>query len=38
LGIGPVRTGVFNLADLVLMIGAGLWLFVVIREMRAPSG
>jgi signal peptidase II len=37
LGIGPVRTGVFNLADLVLMIGAGLWLLVVIREMRAPS-
>ncbi len=38
LGIGPVRTGVFNLADLVLMIGAGLWLLVVIREMQASSG
>ncbi len=32
------RTGVFNLADLVLMVGAGLWLLVVIREMQAPSG
>ena len=32
LGIGSVRTGVFNLADLYLMIGVALFLFVALRE------
>jgi signal peptidase II len=33
LGIGPVRTGIFNVADVAIMAGAAIFLF---EEMRAP--
>jgi signal peptidase II len=26
-GIGPVRTGIFNVADMAIMLGVVLWLF-----------
>ena len=31
-GIGPVRTGVFNVADMALMLGAGLLVWAEIRQ------
>ena len=31
LGIGPVRTGIFNIADVAIMVGAGLVLFGATR-------
>lgn len=33
-GIGALRTGVFNVADVAIMIGAGLLLFAELRRMR----
>jgi signal peptidase II len=33
-GIGPVRTGVFNLADVAIMAGAGLVALAAIRQDR----
>jgi signal peptidase II len=32
LGIGPVRTGVFNVADIAIMLGAGM---LLVRGLRA---
>ncbi len=32
LGIGPLRTGIFNLADVAILGGAGLVLLAVLRE------
>ena len=34
IGLGPVRTGIFNLADVALM--AGCFLFVWIHDLRKP--
>jgi signal peptidase II len=34
LGIGPLRTGIFNVADVYIMLGAALWL---LGERRAPE-
>ena len=36
-GIGPVRTGVFNVADMAIMLGAGLFLYGEFRG-KADSG
>jgi signal peptidase II len=33
-GIGPLRTGIFNVADMAIMLGIALWLFA---ELRTPS-
>lgn len=35
LGIGPVRTGIFNVADIAIMLGAGM---LVVRGMRSGNG
>lgn len=35
LGLGPVRTGVFNVADIAIMLGLGL--FLLKPRTRAPS-
>lgn len=37
-GVGPLRTGVFNLADVAIMIGAGLVLFAEFRRTREARG
>jgi signal peptidase II len=42
-GVGPLRTGVFNVADVVIMAGAGIFLFTAFREhpdkvASAPDG
>jgi signal peptidase II len=37
IGIGALRTGVFNVADVAIMIGAGLLLFAELRRMRETS-
>jgi signal peptidase II len=34
LGVGPLRTGVFNVADVAIMIGAGLVILGEIRDIR----
>jgi signal peptidase II len=36
-GIGALRTGVFNVADVAIMLGAGLLLFAELRRMRETS-
>jgi signal peptidase II len=36
LGLGPARTGVFNLADVAILAGAGLWLASIVRRAPAP--
>ncbi len=36
-GIGTLRTGVFNVADVAIMIGAGLLLFAELRRTRETS-
>lgn len=33
-GIGPLRTGVFNVADAAIMLGAGIFFFGELREVR----
>ncbi len=38
LGIGPVRTGVFNLADVAIVLGVGLYLLISIRASRMSAG
>lgn len=36
-GLGPLRTGVFNVADMAIMLGAALFLYAELRERkRAP--
>jgi signal peptidase II len=40
-GIGPVRTGIFNVADMAIMAGIGIFLLIEIaehRRARASSG
>ena len=37
-GIGPVRTGVFNVADMAIMLGAAIVVFVGFRSMSEGSG
>ena len=34
IGIGPVRTGVFNIADIAIMLGLALVLFQGVRELK----
>ena len=36
LGIGPIRTGIFNLADVYITIGALMLLFVSFRQVNRP--
>jgi len=38
LGIGPVRTGVFNVADIAIMLGAGMLLVRGVRSEKAGTG
>ena len=33
-GVGPLRTGIFNVADVAIMLGAGLLLFERYRAQR----
>ena len=37
-GVGPVRTGIFNVADVGIMLGIGILLLAEIRAHRAASG
>jgi signal peptidase II len=37
-GIGPVRTGIFNVADMAIMLGVGLLVTEGWRERRASPG
>ena len=37
LSAGPLRTGVFNLPDTAILVGAGLWLLEEAFRRRAPS-
>jgi signal peptidase II len=36
-GVGPVRTGVFNVADVAIMLGAGVIAIAAIRKRHASS-
>lgn len=36
-GVGPVRTGIFNVADVAIIIGAGLLLMAEFRKHREPE-
>ena len=36
-GVGPVRTGIFNVADVAIMLGAALILIAEIRAARRPT-
>lgn len=36
-GIGGLRTGVFNVADVAIMLGAALLLFAELRSRRSPG-
>ena len=36
-GVGPVRTGIFNVADVAIMGGAALMLIAELRAARRPS-
>ena len=38
LGLGPLRTGVFNVADMVIMAGAGLLILQAALVQRLPPG
>ena len=35
-GVGPVRTGIFNVADVAIVLGAGLWLVAEFWPSRTP--
>lgn len=37
-GLGPLRTGIFNVADVAVMLGVGALLIVARREARPPAG
>jgi signal peptidase II len=37
IGVGSVRTGIFNVADVAIMVGAGLFLFTELRRGKPPS-
>jgi len=36
-GVGPVRTGIFNVADVAIMLGAAVMLIAEIRAVRRPT-
>jgi signal peptidase II len=36
-GVGPVRTGVFNVADVAILVGAGIFVFAEFRR-KDPAG
>jgi len=38
LGIGPLRTGVFNVADVAIMLGAAIMVFGELAKSRRPVG
>lgn len=38
IGIGPVRSGIFNFADLSIMAGAAMIVWMVIKEKKSPAG
>ncbi len=38
IGIGPVRSGIFNFADLSIMAGAAMIVWMVVREKKTPAG
>jgi lipoprotein signal peptidase len=35
--LGPVRTGIFNVADVAIMLGAAVMLIAEIRTARRPT-
>jgi signal peptidase II len=37
-GIGGVRTGIFNVADVAIMVGVALFLFAASKAARSKSG
>lgn len=37
LGIGPVRTGIFNVADVAITLGVAIFVMVEFRKIRGPS-
>jgi signal peptidase II len=37
IGIGPVRTGIFNVADVAIMLGAGIFVLAEFRKDRKPE-
>ena len=36
-GVGPIRTGVFNVADVAIMLGTGIFVFAEYRRQRASG-
>jgi signal peptidase II len=36
-GVGPVRTGVFNVADVAIMLGAGVVVLATVSKRRTIS-
>jgi signal peptidase II len=36
-GVGPVRTGIFNVADVAIMVGVGLLILARARDVSAPA-
>jgi signal peptidase II len=38
IGIGAVRSGIFNFADLSIMAGAAMIVWTVIKEKKSPAG
>jgi len=36
LGIGPIRTGIFNVADVAIVVGVGLLLVAALQETKGP--
>ena len=37
-GVGPVRTGIFNVADMALMLGGAMLVFAQLRRPDGPTG
>jgi signal peptidase II len=37
LSLGPLHTGIFNVADIAIMVGLGLMLIVAFRDGKAPE-
>ena len=31
-GVGPLRTGIFNVADMAILLGVGIFLFTKVRQ------
>jgi signal peptidase II len=38
LRVGPLHTGIFNVADVIVMSGMGLLAFALWRQSRSPDG